>query len=52
MTTNEIIMLVIAGYFAAGAMLMQTPNLTSALMFKVLPLFSAVALTLIAFKII
>ena len=52
MNTNEIIMLVIAGYLAGFAMVITTSGLVSALVFKVLPFFSAVFLTLIVFKII
>jgi hypothetical protein len=52
MTTNEIIMLCIAAYLGGGALIFKTENTLSALVFKVMPMFSAVALTLIAFRVI
>ena len=52
MTTNEIIILVIAALQAIFALVINTKNIQSAFVFKVIPFFSAVLLTLIAFKVI
>ena len=52
MNTSEIIILVIAALQACFALVINTKNIQSALVFKVLPLFSAVLLTFIAVGII
>ena len=48
MTTNEIIILVIAALQAIFALVINTKNIQSAIVFKVIPLFSSVLLTFIA----
>jgi hypothetical protein len=52
MTGTEIILLCIAAYHGTLAMILQTKDLRSAVMFKVVPMFSAVFLVLLAFKIV
>lgn len=51
-TTNEYIILAIAAYFATFALVVNTRGFMSAVVFKVIPFFSAVALGLIVFKLI
>lgn len=48
MTNNEIIILVIAALQAIFALVINTKNIQSALVFKVLPFFCSVLLTFIA----
>ena len=52
MTINEMIMLAIAAYFIMFSLIVNTTNISSSLVFKVIPMFSAIALGLMAFKII
>ena len=52
MSTSEILLLIIASINVIFAFVLITNNIMSALIFKVLPFFSAVILTLIAFKVI
>lgn len=52
MTVNDYILLVIAFLQASFALVISTKNIQSAIVFKLIPFFSAVLLTLIAFKLI
>lgn len=52
MSTSEIILLIIASFNVIFSFVLVTNNIMSALIFKVVPFFSAVILTLIAFKVI
>lgn len=48
MTNNEIILLVIAALQSIFALVINTKNIQSALVFKVLPFFCSILLTFIA----
>ena len=52
MTGTEIILLCIAAYFASFALIMNTKNFRSAVIFKVIPLFASVFLVLLAFRLV
>jgi hypothetical protein len=52
MSSNDIIILVIAAMQAIFALVINTKNIQSAIVFKVIPLFSSVLLMLIALKVI
>jgi hypothetical protein len=51
MSNNDIILLFIAALNAIFALVITTNNIQSAFVFKVIPFFSAVLLTLIALKV-
>lgn len=52
MTINDYILIAIAAYLSGGALVIRTHDFHSALLFKLIPFFSAVAIALITFKIV